>query len=78
MIGTLTEGRVSLIKTFLKADTAEGLVRLQLQTNVAVRGQAHFTDIQFVDGFWYAWFTVDIDRFPEFIKVLNGTLTNTG
>lgn len=53
---------------FLKADSAEMLVRLQLQTNVMLMGQADFTDIQFVGGSWYAWFLVDIDRYPELLK----------
>ena len=53
---------------FLRADSAEMLVRLQLQTNVRLMGRANFTDIQFVDGLWYAWFLVDIDRYPELLK----------
>lgn len=53
---------------FLKADSAEMLVRLQLQTNVRLMGRADFTNIQFVNGFWYAWYLVDIDRYPELLK----------
>lgn len=58
---------------FLKADTAEGLVRLQLLTNTKLMGRADYTDIQFVDGFWYAWFLVDIDRYPELLGAIDGT-----
>ena len=33
-------------------------------------GRADFTDIQFVDGFWYAWFLVDVDQYPTLMKQL--------
>jgi hypothetical protein len=54
---------------FLKADTAEELVRLQLQTNVRVMGRADYTDITFADGKWYCWFLVDADFFPEVVNL---------
>ena len=62
---------------FLRADSAEGLVRSQLQVNTLLRGRADFTDIQFADGFWYAWFLVDMDRNSELLKVINGTQSDT-
>lgn len=62
---------------FLRADSAEGLVRSQLQVNTLLRGRADFTDIQFADGFWYAWFLVDMDRNSELLKVINGAQPDT-
>lgn len=70
MIGSLVNSRPSLVRMFLRADSPEGLVRLQLQTNVALMGRADFTDIQFVEGFWYAWFLVDVDQYPNVMKQL--------
>lgn len=60
---------------FLRADSPEGLVRLQLQANAMLMGRADFTDIQFVDGFWYAWFLVDVDRYAGVLEKLNGNVT---
>lgn len=76
MIGTSTDSRPSVIKSFLRADSPEGLVRLQLKVNVMLMGQASYTDVQFVNGYWYAWFLVDIDRYPEVLKI-NGPISNT-
>lgn len=73
MLGTVNTARPSQVRVFLKADSAEELVRLQLLTNTKLMGRADFTDIQFVDGFWYAWFLVDIDKYPFVLKDLNGT-----
>ena len=67
----------SLVRSFLRADSAEELVRLQLQMNVMLMGRADFTDIQFVDGFWYAWFLVDVDLHPTIIGGIYGTVSST-
>lgn len=77
MLGTVNTARPSQVRVFLKADSAEELVRLQLLTNTKLMGRADFTDIQFVDGFWYAWFLVDVDKYPFVLKDLNGTVTNS-
>ena len=65
MIGSRGDSRVSQIKFFLSADTPEELVRRQLDLNLRLKARADFTDITFVNKKWYAWFLVDIDRFPE-------------
>ena len=72
-----TSSRPSLVRSFLRADSAEMLVRLQLQMNVALMWRADFTDIQFVDGFWYAWFLVDVDTHPEILKGIYGPVSST-
>ena len=67
----------SLVRAFLRADSAEMLVRLQLELNVALLGRADFTDIQFADGYWYAWFLIDVDQNPEIIEgIMNGTISS--
>jgi hypothetical protein len=56
---------------FLRAGTAEELVRSQVNVNVLVMGRAEFTDIQFVEGQWYAWFLLDIDAVsPNVLQTL--------
>ena len=77
MMGTATNAKPSEVRMFLKSDSPEGLVRLQLQTNTMLMGRADFTDIQFVDGFWYAWFLVDVDRYAGVLEKLNGSVTST-
>jgi hypothetical protein len=61
----------SNVKMYLQAASAKELVRLQLQTNLALMGQAVFTDIQFVDGSWFCWYLVDVDQHPEVLEGLN-------
>lgn len=73
MMGTRVTASPSQVRMFLRADTPEELVSLQLQTNLLVKGRADYTDIQFVKGSWYAWFMVDVDRYPE---VLRGIFSN--
>ena len=62
MMGTRVTARPSQVRMFLKADSAEELVRLQLLTNVRLKGRADYTDITFADGQWYCWFLVDVDN----------------
>ena len=73
MIGGAGPARPSQIKMFLKAKTPEGLVQKQLDLNLKLMGQASFTDISNVGGQWYAWFLIDIDRYPIVIEELNGS-----
>ena len=62
---------------FLRADSAEMLVRLQLETNIQLMGRADYTDIQQADdGKWYAWFLVDVAQYPKFLKGINGAVSN--
>jgi len=61
---------------YLRADTADGLVRLQLKVNQLLMGRADYTNIQFADGFWYAWFLVDVDQNPEVLKI-NGAISGS-
>lgn len=68
MMGSRVTARPSQIRMFLRADTPEELVSLQLQNNILLKGRADYTDIQFVNGKWYAWFMVDIDHNRQFLK----------
>ena len=77
MLGTRGNSRPSLVRMFLKADSAEELVRLQLQTNIEIMGRIDLADIQFVDGSWYGWFLVDVDHNPQFLEQVNGDQQRT-
>lgn len=73
MMGTRVSARPSQIRLFLRADSAEELVRLQLQTNFRLKGRADFTDITFANDQWYAWYMVDIDNHQDLLgELLDG------
>jgi hypothetical protein len=69
IIGSGKESSPALIRMFLEADTARELVGLQLKVNILLKGRADYTDFSNVDGKWYCWFAVDIDKNPEVLKV---------
>lgn len=72
IMGSAHKGRVSEIRLFLEADSPQGLVRLQLQTNMRLKGQASFTDFTFADGKWFCWYMVDVDKYPDLLKQAQG------
>jgi len=51
--------KVSVIPQYLKAKSPEGLRRLMLIVNMKHSTQFVFHSIQFVQGYWYAWFYVE-------------------
>lgn len=75
MMGSRVTARPSQIRMFLRAATPEELVRLQLQTNLQLKGRADYTDFSFADGQWYCWFLVDVDNNPEIASFLDGSTT---
>ena len=77
MMGSRVTSRPSQIRMFLRAGSAEELVRLQLQTNLQVKGKANFTDFHTINGQFYCWFLVDVDQHPEFLEQLNGNTEDT-
>ncbi len=73
MMGTRVTASPSQVRMFLRADSAEELVRLQLQTNLRLKGRADYTDITFADGQWYCWFMVNVDNEGmQLFEELNG------
>lgn len=67
-MGSRVTSRPSQIRMFLRADSAEELVRLQVRNNIFLKGRADYTDFQFVDGKWYCWFLVDLDQHRNFLQ----------
>ena len=54
-----------LIPNYLSASSPRGLRRLMLKRS-SLKGRFYkFTDIQFVDGKWYAWYVDGIDLNDE-------------
>ena len=47
------------IPNFIKAGSPLGLHRLMLMNNLKSGNRYKYQDIQFVNGFWYAWFYED-------------------
>lgn len=77
MIGTSTQSSSPAeIRMYLEAASPQELVSLQLQTNILLMGQADFCDFQFANGKWYCWFLVNVDKHPQVLKGLNGTVTS--
>lgn len=65
-----TVGNNLEIPSFIKASSPQGLYRLMLLNNVKFGTRFKYQDIQFVNGYWYAWFYKTLD-FKEQIKELN-------
>lgn len=47
---------------YIKARTPDALIRAMLANNVRLKSYVSYFDIQFVNGQWYAWYTIDIER----------------
>ena len=45
--------------TFIKAKTPEDLEKQMLENNLIKRKVFDYRSIQFVGGFWYAWYDTD-------------------
>ena len=50
---------LSHIPNFIKAKSPMRLRRLMLLNNVKHKGFVNYFDIQFSQGFWYAWYFVE-------------------
>jgi hypothetical protein len=62
--------RLDKIPSFVKARTPEGLRRVMLINNIKNAMQFVYHDIQFVNGFWYAWYYEQTD-FSEVVNANN-------
>lgn len=65
MQGSGHTSSVTEIRAFLRADTAEELVRLQLANNLKFRSKFSYTDFSFVKEKWYCWYLIDIEDFTN-------------
>lgn len=62
IIGSRVSRSLTEVRNFLRADSAEELVRLQLQTNLKHGLSFSFTDFMVgPDGKFYCWYLVDLE-----------------
>lgn len=64
------EARVSNLPNFLKHRSPEGLRKLMLTNNIKLGQQVNYISIQFVSGYWFAWFYQDIGFQEQYDKAM--------
>lgn len=64
----MQEGKVDFIPSFLKAKSPEILRGLMLRNNAKYGIMFKYYDIQFAQGYWWAWFNVSIGAEEVFTK----------
>lgn len=52
----MRETSASRIPNFLVAADPQGLRRLMIQNNLRLQAEILYSDIQYANGKWYAWF----------------------
>ena len=57
----MVQGNIDFIPSFLKAKSPEVLRGLMLRNNAQHGVMFKYYDIQFAQGFWWAWFNVPVD-----------------
>lgn len=50
---------------YVRAKTPDALIKAMLLNNTKLKAYVGYFDIQFVNGYWYAWFTIDIEKMLE-------------
>lgn len=65
-------GRVTVFPDFVRERSPERLRRAMFDNNVEHGVQFVYSNIQFVDGEWYAWFHVEV-RTQDLIDLLSKT-----
>lgn len=57
-------GGSNLFPNYLKAKSPDGLRRLMFATNSKYKAWFKY-DIQFAQGFWFAWYVADLSQFTQ-------------
>lgn len=67
IIGTGSSGAVTEVRMYLRAESADALVRSQFLNNLKYKSQFGYTDFTQspVDKQWYCWFLIDIQLLSE-------------
>lgn len=47
---------------YVKAKTPDLLIKAMLANNMKLKAYVKYHDIVFANGYWFAWFTVDIEQ----------------
>ncbi len=56
-----TETDKSVVPSFIKASSPDLLREAMLLNNLKLQSEIKYQDIQFSDGYWYAWFYEKVD-----------------
>lgn len=64
-----TETKAHLVPHFIKAKTADLLRQSMLENNLLEKSEIKYFDIQFADGYWYAWFYKEVQFTGLFSKI---------
>lgn len=62
-----TETKSSLVPTYLKASSPDLLIDAMLENNLILKKEIRYQDIQFVNGFWFAWYYNEVDLMKTFV-----------
>jgi hypothetical protein len=57
----MSESRSSFLPNYLRARSPQGLRRLMLLNNIKRGLQVSYFNIQFVNGYWFAWYNIEVD-----------------
>ncbi len=63
-----TETNMGVVPHFIKASSPDLLREAMLSNNLNLKSEIQYQDIQFADGYWYAWFYQKVDYFDQIKK----------
>lgn len=69
-------GKNTVFPDYVAEETPESLRLAMFENNVKYGVQFVYSNIQFVDGLWYAWFHVEVDNEQLFDLIENNTQTS--
>lgn len=47
---------------YVRAKTPDALTKAMLANNMKLKAHVGYFDIQYANGYWYAWFIIDIEK----------------
>lgn len=62
-VGTQTD--MGVFPHFIKASSAEKLQEALLMNNIRLKSEVKYFDIQFADGYWFAWYYDKVDLYSK-------------
>jgi len=60
-----TETNLGVVPNFIKASSPDLLREAMLLNNLKLQSEIKYQNIQFADGYWYAWFYEQIDYWDK-------------
>jgi hypothetical protein len=56
-----TETNLGVVPNFIKASSPDLLREAMLLNNLKLKSEIKYQDLQFANGYWYAWFYEQVD-----------------